>query len=696
MKNLLLLTLFLTLENAISQYVWEPTNGPNGLNINDVVVSTTGRLIISIYEIGIYISDDRGLTWNKSQNGLLSDRSFAEKFISGPNGLIIAKIDNQLYHLYDGVLNWRFVNTITKGTNLIAMPKNKILYLYDNLGDSIIYSRDSGRTLVKFPFDVTYKAINQFLFNGDGKNYINVDNFNKYEVYQVSDDGSVNKMITNHLFNLSNLFWHPSGYLFGYSPNSGLVRMNENGNNYMPLNNFTSVLKFLMITSTGNLIAFTNDGDYESYDLGLNWKRRTSNISSKVSQFYSPFYFGNDFYVHADFCDPISFAKTSDTGISWTVFDPLFTNSTNYSMFISSQNDLFTRSCGKLNYQYSTNSGKSWSVLSSPDNGYDVGNLISTSTGYLFLPSDNGGLFESKDYGKSWKLNVLSDSTYIGEIFGDQNKMVFVFGIPNSYMSKDGGVSWKTISDPHNNVKINILIHPDGTVFSFGYKILYSDDDGVNWNHVNDSRFFIAEMKIAPNGDIYFYGKNLDSNLTGLYVSKDKLKSAQLVNDHIYIDHLFIDHKGILYVTGEFNGECCLYSSDEGISWNPFEMGLPKNAICDYLDANSKNELFISVISDVVYKTVKSLTVVTDVNSRKEEIILTPNPVDKFLNIKLKNNDFSSLIIGSLFDMTGRAIFEDKSFDQFGKINFETVPNGLYILKLNSPILHFQKLIVQH
>jgi hypothetical protein len=57
MKNLLSLLIFILssfIENSFAQNIWEPTNGPNGVDIVDFIVAHDSLLVLSGVDVGIY------------------------------------------------------------------------------------------------------------------------------------------------------------------------------------------------------------------------------------------------------------------------------------------------------------------------------------------------------------------------------------------------------------------------------------------------------------------------------------------------------------------------------------------------------------------------------------------------------------------------------------------------------------------
>lgn len=679
-----------------SQNIWEPTNGPNGLDIEDVVISSTGRIVISIFGNGNYISDNNGINWIKTQSGLLDDHSYARDLVSGSNGIILAIIDNKLYRLDDNDTFWNLENdSLSSQTSLVAM-QNNILYLIEyGIQSKLLYSVDTGYTLINFPFNVSYRSIYSIHINGNGNNYINVDDYGKYTIYRVNDDGSVINQVSSRLFPYTVLLWHPLGYLFGYYFNTGLIRMSADGKNPVTIANFTAVIKHMMIKSDGNLIAFTSEGDYESEDLGLHWNRKTSNISWKLQEYDRPFYFSNDFYIFNTDCGESALQKTRDSGVTWVDFDPLFTNPSYTDMFIDTHDRIFTCNCGSQAYSYSTDYGKNWHFLNTPNQLVEVSDLNSSASGKLFLilMSD---LFVSENLGQNWYKSNLSDSTYFRDILGNHDSIIYVFGDPLSYVSKDGGLSWKLTTNPGYATN-KILIHPDGTVFVKNSKILYSNDDGVHWTPISSFGGHVTDMKISDSGNIYFFATDFVNNKEGLFISKDKFNSFELVNDKVYYDKLLI-HDEILYGSEGLNGECCDYSSDGGLNWNKFETGLPNSTICGFINKNSRNEFFIAMESDAIYKTVNSVTSISTPEEKlNSSISIYPNPVENKITITISNKNISSGHY-KIIDLNGTEKLKGDFQSNVFTVDCSSLVNGMAYIQIigKNNFNSMEKIVILH
>ncbi len=77
-------------------------------------------------------------------------------------------------------------------------------------------------------------------------------------------------------------------------------------------------------------------------------------------------------------------------------------------------------------------------------------------------------------------------------------------------------------------------------------------------------------------------------------------------------------------------------------------------------------------------------------NSREEEILLYPNPINDEINIEVKNSDLKQL---SIINSVGQVLWQNAIYSNSRfAINFSTFPSGIYYLKTNAFVTKFMKL----
>ena len=110
---------------------WEPRD--LGLPYQDLMVTGMmhyeGRLIISVYHIGIYVSDDRGESWRKP---LFNISSKGVRCLQEFNGAIYAGTDTGLWVSTDGGENWFAEGEEKFGVQQLGVYNGKLIVAQQN------------------------------------------------------------------------------------------------------------------------------------------------------------------------------------------------------------------------------------------------------------------------------------------------------------------------------------------------------------------------------------------------------------------------------------------------------------------------------------------------------------------------------------------------------------------------------------
>ncbi len=323
--------------------------------------------------------------------------------------------------------------------------------------------------------------------------------------------------------------------------------------------------------------------------------------------------------------------KTSDGGILWKpIFDKQDVSSIGALAIAPSDSNVvwagtgepFIRSnisLGKGIFK-STDAGKNWKLMGLEKTGriarivIDPNNpdvVFAAAMGHCYGPQQERGIFRTTDGGNNWeKVLFVDENTGCSDIAMDPNNPRILFagmwqleiwtwgresGGPGSglYMSKDGGTTWKHLTDsglpksplgkiavaiaPSNSERVYALIETGDSVPWKDQKtsngVLWrSDDGGGSWTLVNSDHeltqrpHYYSRCAVSPTdeNEIYFCAVRYSISLDGGKTSR--IGSAGGDNHDIWVDPT----NGNRILVG--NDQGVSISMNKGKSWNRVQL----------------------------------------------------------------------------------------------------------------------------
>jgi len=248
--------------NKYESASWIPQNQGISAIYIERIITIEGDLY-ACTDLGVFISEDGGLTWQQSIKGM-EDPEIAA-LAKAPNGDLYAG-GEWLYYSEDGI-NW---NMISQGfpdneilaTDILIEMDGKVIVATDDFG--IRYTENKGQSwtvansgLEDVAMNFIRKSSNGYLFTADG-----------YNLYRTNDLEGGWEVINTGLTDTDIVeFTVGNGVLFAITYSDGLFRSTDNGDNWTleideDVNN---------VAVNGNVVYGSGNGVFFSDDNGVNW-----------------------------------------------------------------------------------------------------------------------------------------------------------------------------------------------------------------------------------------------------------------------------------------------------------------------------------------------------------------------------------------------------------------------------------------
>jgi photosystem II stability/assembly factor-like uncharacterized protein len=221
----------------------------------------------------------------------------------------------------------------------------------------------------------------------------------------------------------------------------------------------------------------------------------------------------------------------------------------------------------------SSDNGYSWTELQSPDTTYSkCSGIIYSKNNYIYYASYYRGIYRSSDNGKHWisrNYGLPQDSYYenfyITDIISDSSGCLFVSTeISGIYYSTNNGDTWLPTS--YKKGWVNCLsVSPDNKIFAgTSGGVRYSDDKGAYWQNWNLDNYNIKSIAIDKKGWIFVSAeeqgiiRSTDNGLSFEFMQNEGLKNAGIYS-------LAVNSQNLLFA-GAINGDI-FTSSNNGNNW---------------------------------------------------------------------------------------------------------------------------------
>lgn len=456
---------------CIANAQWVQTTGPEGGSVNRL--ATNGTAICAITEFAVFVSQDSGATWIRSDSGFAENPTFK---CVGSNGsdFFVSDFYHGLYKSTDNGMSW------------FSTPGPSYIDYMTTTNDGIFAATSSGSIYRSTTNGSSWISVNNGLVAQSGFFFIKGIS---EKVYVAPSSGGV----------------------------EGTLFVSENaGNTWQNISQPSPVLQVFALCGTGSaLFAAGTNGVYRSTNQGISWTKKNTG------------FLPSDYAMELAIKGSVLFAGTSrsvyksvNNGDSWTaVF-----NDINIKDMLVVGNTLFIATVGGGVYK-TNNEGATWIECNTNLIGTYPTSML-TSGDSLFASTSANGVFKTTDQGNSWvkMKSGLPDGTTIYSM-AFLGSRLFAGGYPNKYPSSqtmflwsDSGNTWLPRINGLVNKQVSALIVRDSALLIGTNGGVYKSlDSGNHWNPLGNATLSQMVYSLLSVGNKIFAG-TLNN---GIYRSED-------------------------------------------------------------------------------------------------------------------------------------------------------------------------------
>lgn len=709
---------------------WQRKNVITGSVCSDVIAMPSGKLV-SITTDGVYGSSDNAQNWQKISSDIDADlnqytNDVEPQALYLSNDTLYAYFRSKLFRSTNEGVNWSTVNT------------TQVRPAYE----STFGIHQSNLFLTKFDFATNLSTIyiskdagNSWTIADTISAHINIFNTNN-EIYLWGYYGSLWTSKSPLLKKLDVSYKLISVNTTGLPTNSDIRGMSTAGNNL--------VLMIPEYNQSSTIIATKLFG----YN-GTTWIQGT-----QFTENYSKLYSANGFCFQPFFNSPK--VLRSKNGIDWTNV-PTSSLYGYYSSIRSTNTDKMLASNRAGVFELDSNFNKT--AKNNGMFASSLSDMLSFKQ-KIYVNSSESGLYVSTDEGTSFSaVNISNERT--GSSLKNSSNQLYLYNaylMPNDkvYTSVDGS-TWDTLVMPSGNFSMRQLlcVSDNGVWASFtesnvkSYKFYneqtntwadvssavpsnasyfntYKSVNGkiivVNTYYENNiKKTAVYELENNAGtwkslkhtmGDVWYENTSIHNNdfyfLKNAYNKPDslfKVKNDSLVferevrygNFKFYTDNFyesFFYRGNEIYCLGfdsvQQNTITMIRSINGGATWEAFNKGMSAGA--------KVSSLYFG--NTVLASTSKGLYEYGNMGSfinreKNTNVSVYPNPAKESVSIKMLNKIESSYI--TIYNINGVLIHSQPFMGEEISINTSSIPNGIYVLKINSTKgVETSKFVVQH
>lgn len=466
---------------------WEPIYGlPDNRLIG--VVAKGGRLFICSFNLGIYVTIDQCLSWEKAaaEIPVTVGTGQYQKFFATDNYIYCSTIGGQnvdVYRSSDNGITWPtfYAGTVT---NLVQYGDTIMLH-GGSTGNQNLRSVDNGLTWSNLSL-----TGGEYIFGRFNNMWIALKHNNTPNYYYSTDGGNTFTAGTGPqpsiydpvgMFNVGNKLYAIGTAL--YETSNGI--------------NWSMVNWSLLPPGSGDLyFGYVNGTDFwvgNSYNLtysgdgGISYEERCKGIAigdASVDILYNP---GDSLvYLTRNKYEGV-LTRTADHGNNWNEFASGLGAGGNNSKFIMNIGATYFASTDSGFYK-SDNYGANWYEITNTNGLPNDGMLYMTKGNTeLYAGFFSSGVYKSQDGGNTWlPANNGINTSKVVKLVWNQNKLFAgIYGAMGLCVSADSGATWTSLTGNSNIKNFNVIEDSIITYIPSGSQVIQSTDYGNTWDTLN-------------------------------------------------------------------------------------------------------------------------------------------------------------------------------------------------------------------
>ncbi len=479
---------------------WSNMNQTKTINAKTNTIRIVGSNVFACTDSGVYVSADRGLTWQARNNGL-------------PDGIAVEIADSNAV-----LLVLRQPRSYDESARVYKSTNSGLAWASSSAGlpsYCTVVSRNGGDWYV----------------GGWGKVYLSTD---AGGTWSEKSTGLPGYSLSDFAFIGNTVFTSFGG--------GGVYKSTDNGNSWVECNSGLtgSALAVEALSDSGTMLfAATYDGLFRSTNAGTSWHSINTGFRAfgprVMKRNGSKMFSGGDYGGVYRSTDLGANWQHSSTGMQFPYVKAVLVDSTKGYCTVYG-----------LGVMKSTNSGASWFSAS---NGINKGNVygITRHKGALYVASESEGILKSTDEGSSWFVSNSGMGVPSASNVASGGEYLYASGADAVYRLDEISGFWENIRGPLLGAGISaegsrVIISgvvPGGVR---NYQISTSTDAGQTWSSA--SGFYHVLVK-----DSSFYRSPLSKSLDGINWTTTNGTGGGPI--HIVDTYFFLSDNAEFYVSGD-------------------------------------------------------------------------------------------------------------------------------------------------
>ncbi|MDK9698542.1 MAG: T9SS type A sorting domain-containing protein [bacterium] len=561
-----LATLLITLGalSALAQPSWIPISGADITNCKQVYEDPISHNIYAAcVNAGVWRSTNQGDQWT---------------YVGGVSNSILSVGVNERGYLFAGSMGADLFRSMDDGHSWTQYSTRRVLSVLcidslvfaSSVNNQTHYSRNWGQTFDTIP-DLGRLGTYSFhrhrgdtLFAGTRQNGI----------YRSTNRGASwqpTQLTTGRILAFSS----NGDLIYATSQEDGAFLSTDGGMQWTSLGLLNMEIWGVVSDTLGRVtVATYSFGCYTSLDSGRTWNTANTNLNRTSCLSLIQSQSGNLFVSTEE-----GIYRSSGYPIVWSRVVNGITSGF-VAMTMTADRELFgSNGYGDGLYSYQPGSN-SWRRRC-PE--YKGGRALYIETnGLMLLGDDWNYMHRSTDHGATWNTIHVNGVGYFTGLIKDTTGNYWASAAGGIFCGGTSGTNWMNTTSLVGNILVDdIVITRMGTIlgistFNNSYYILRSSDQGNSWQ---SSLIYAGGGRFAlhPDGSIYLS----TYNFSRVYYSTDDGLTWQFRAAPLNSSSIAINHEGAIFLGYSQRQHGIQVSTDQGVTWNPFNEGLPTEVYTD-------------------------------------------------------------------------------------------------------------------